>query len=124
MARVLIADDDETERLLLRTALEQAGHKLYFAPNGEEAPRLYLRHSIDVVVADIQMPRGDGVELIEALKGLDPDASIVAISGQQPHKLEIAQREGARSILTKPIDREKLIKAVEEATEPPPAEPS
>ncbi len=80
MARVLIAEDDDADRLLIETILEQAGHELYFAPNGEEALKLYLRHPIDVVVTDIQMPRGDGLELIEALKGLYPDASIVAIS--------------------------------------------
>jgi CheY-like chemotaxis protein len=45
---------------------------MYVASNGEEALKLYLRHPIDVVVTDIQMPRGDGIELISALKGLDP----------------------------------------------------
>jgi len=122
MARVLIAEDDEADRLLLRTILEEAGHELYFAANGEEALKLYLRHPIEVVVTDIKMPRGDGIELIEAMKGLDPDASIVAISGQRPHKLQIAQLAGARITLTKPIDRVKLLEAVEEATPPPPAQ--
>ncbi len=122
MARVLIAEDDEGDRLLLATILEEAGHELYFAANGEEALKIYLRHPIEVVVTDIQMPRGDGIELIEAMTGLDPDASIVAISGQRPHKLQIAQLAGARSILIKPIDRAKLLEAVEEASKPPPAE--
>ncbi len=121
MARVLIAEDDETDRLLLKTILEQAGHELYFAPNGEEALKLYLRHPIDVVVTDIQMPRGDGLELIEALKGLYPDASIVAISGKSLPKLQMAQLAGARQILTKPIDGGLLLKAVEDATQPPSA---
>ncbi len=122
MARVLIAEDDEGDRLLLKAILEEAGHELFFAVNGEEALKLYLRHPIEVVVTDIQMPRGDGIELIEAMKGLDPDASIVAISGQRPHKLQIAQLAGARITLTKPIDRVKLLEAVEEATPPPPAQ--
>ncbi len=122
MAQVLIADDDESDRLLMGTILEEAGHELYFAANGEEALKLYLRHPIEVVVTDIQMPRGDGLELIEALKGLDPDASIVAISGKSLPKLQMAQLAGARSILTKPIDRDRLIQAVQEAAEPPAAE--
>ena len=121
MARVLIAEDDEADRLLMRTILEGAGHELYFAANGEEALKLYLRHPIEVVVTDIQMPRGDGLELIAALKGLYPDASIVAVSGKDLAKLQMAQLAGARQILTKPIDREGLIKAVDEATRPPPA---
>ena len=91
MACVLIVDDDEADRLLMKTILEEGAHELYLASNGEEALKLYLRHPIEVVVTDIQMPRGDGIELISALKGLNPDVSIVAVSGKDPHKLEIAQ---------------------------------
>lgn len=123
MALVLIVDDDETDRLLMRTILASAGHDLYFASNGEEALKLYLRHPIDVVVTDIQMPRGDGIELIEALKGLDPDASIVAVSGKEPHKLQVAQLAGARLILSKPLTKEGLTDAVEEASRPAESEP-
>ena len=122
MARVLVVDDSPSLQLLLRTVLEEAGHELYLAASGEEALELYKRHPIDVVVTDIQMPRGDGLELITALKGLYPDASIVAVSGKGLPKLQMAQLAGARSILTKPIDRERLLKAVEEAVQPPPAE--
>ena len=120
MAYVLIADDDAAVGRLFRKILEQAGHEVYVANNGEDALRLYLRHPIDVVVTDIQMARGDGLELITALKGLYPEASIVAISGQSLHHLQIAQMAGARSILAKPISREKLVKVVEEAIESPP----
>ena len=118
MARVLVVDDSPSLQLLLRTVLEEAGHELYLAASGEEALELYKRHPIEVVVTDIQMPRGDGLELITALKGLYPDASIVAVSGKGLPKLQMAQLAGARSILTKPIDRQKLIAAVEEAAQP------
>jgi CheY-like chemotaxis protein len=117
MACVLIVDDDESDLLLLKAMLE-ADHELHIASSGEEALKLYLRHPIDVVVTDIQMPRGDGIELIAALKGLDPDASIVAVSGQRPHKLDIAQMAGAVAILPKPIYRKTLLAAVAKALEP------
>jgi len=119
MALVLIVDDDEIDRMLMRTILADAGHDLMFAPNGEEALKLYLRHPIEVVVTDIQMPRGDGIELISALKGLDPDASIVAVSGKEPHQLQVAQLAGARMILPKPLTKDGLTAAVEEALLPP-----
>jgi two-component system C4-dicarboxylate transport response regulator DctD len=71
----------------------------------------------------MQMPRGDGLELITALKGIDPGASIVAVSGQAPARLQVAHQSGARSILTKPIDRHELIEAVERALRPPENDP-
>jgi CheY-like chemotaxis protein len=115
MACVLIVDDDESDLLLLKTILE-GEHELHIARNGEDALKLYLRHPIDVVVTDIQMPRGDGIELISALKGLDPDAAIVAVSGQKPHKLGIAQMAGATAILSKPLSPKMLLEAVSKAT--------
>ena len=123
MAHVLIADDEETDRLLMQSILAAAGHELYLAQNGEEAMKLYLRHPIDVVVTDIMMPRGDGIELISALRGIDPDASIVAVSGQTPHKLQVAQLAGARHILTKPLTKEALVDAVEKACLPEERDP-
>lgn len=122
MANVLIVDDDENDRLLMRALLGE-GHELYMASNGEQALKLYLRHPIDVVVTDIQMPKGDGLELIGALKGLDPDAAIVAVSGQDPQKLELAELAGARTVLRKPLTRQVLSAAVEEACAPPEADP-
>jgi CheY-like chemotaxis protein len=121
MACVLIVDDDESDLLLLQAMLE-GEHELHMASNGEEALKLYLRHPVDVVVTDIQMPRGDGIELIAALKGLDPDAAIIAVSGQRPHKLDIAQMAGAAAILPKPVFRKSLLEAVAKATESAPDE--
>jgi CheY-like chemotaxis protein len=121
MANVLIVDDDENDRVLMRTILGEAGHDLLVAVNGQEAMKLYLRHPVEVVVTDIQMPLGDGIELIEGLKGIDPDASIVAVSGKEPHRLQVAKLAGARVILPKPLSAEKLLEAVELACTP--AEP-
>lgn len=117
MAHVLIVDDEESDRLLMQGMLENDGHELFFAANGEEAMRLYLRHPIDVVVTDIQMPRGDGIELITGLKGMDPDAAIIAVSGKAAQKLSIAQLEGARAVLTKPFEPDALRSAVARACE-------
>ena len=112
MLRVLIVDDDEADRVLMSAILARAGHELYFANSGEEAVKLYLRERVDVVVTDIQMPNGDGIELIEALRGLDPDVAIVAVSGQKPHRLQIAELAGAYAILEKPISYERLCDAI------------
>ena len=117
MARILIAEDDAADRLLLGTILEEAGHELYYAADGEEALSLFARHRIDVVVTDIMMARKDGVELILALRKLDPDAAIIAVSGEGPAGLGFAQLAGAHKIMTKPIDQNTLIGAVQEVTD-------
>lgn len=114
MARVLIVDDNETDRLFEKTILEDKGHQLYFARNGEEAIRLYLRQGIEVVVTDLHMPFGDGMELIEAITGLYPDARIIAVSGTGPEELGMAKLIGAALTLPKPVDPRTLIDAVEE----------
>lgn len=125
MVHVLIVDDDESDRHLMRTMLSADGHEISFAMNGEQAMKLYLRRPIDVVVTDIEMPRGDGIELISGLKGIDPDARIVAVSGYGTDKLEAAREAGARSILAKPIEKSALSAAVADACRPgqPPNEP-
>ena len=115
MARVLIVDDDEEVRLLERHILEGAGHELFFAKNGEEAMRLYMRLSPDVVITDLQMPRGDGLELIEALTGLYPDVRIIAASGKGAAILDTAKLMGARVALSKPISPRTLLDALKEA---------
>ena len=118
MAFVLVAEDDDHIGRLFRKILERAGHEARVVANGEEALKFYLRHPVDVVVTDMQMPRGDGLELIRALKGLFPDASIVAISGQLPLGLQLAQLSGAATILTKPISSRSLLDAIEQAIRP------
>lgn len=114
MARVLIVDDDESDLLLLESMLREE-HDLHTATSGEDALRVYRDHDIDVVVTDIQMPRGDGIELITAIKRIRPGAPIIAISGQKPHKLGIAQMAGATAILSKPLNPHHLRAAVERA---------
>ena len=115
MARVLIVDDDEGDRLFHETILERRGHEIHSARDGAEALQVYLRRPIDVVVTDIDMPVPDGMELISSLTALDPDAAIVAVSGATAAELGLAKVIGARTVLTKPVDPERLIEAVEAA---------
>lgn len=117
MANVLIVDDNESDRVMIRAMIARE-HECFFAANGEEALKLYLRNEIDVVVADLRMPRGDGIELTDALMGLDPDASIIAVSGQTEQMLQMAQIAGARFALQKPLSRAELLETIEKACVP------
>jgi CheY-like chemotaxis protein len=115
MANILLVDDNEADRLLLKAFLETKGHALFFAENGEAALRIFGFHPIDVVVTDIQMPALNGLRLIRELREQDPDAAIVAVSGVAADQLPLAEDLGAIQGLAKPIDPEKLLTAVAKA---------
>ena len=112
MARVLIVEDEPTDRVILGKLLERAGHKVYFASDGEEAFKTYLKNSIEIVVTDLNMPHVDGLEFIEAVLALFPEAVIIAVSGKGPDDLESAKSAGARVALSKPIDPWELLEAI------------
>jgi DNA-binding NtrC family response regulator len=114
LARVLVVDDDETDRLGLAAALRSDGHEIVIASGADEALDLYLAKHVHVVVTDIVMPGRDGLSLIAVLKEIDPRVCIVAVSGKSPSKLEASKIYGAR-VLTKPVDRKRLLAAVRDA---------
>jgi CheY-like chemotaxis protein len=104
MAKILIVDDDETDRVGLASILEQAGHTVLLAGDGNEALETFFAERVHLVVTDMVMPGRDGLGLISALREVDPGAPIIAISSKV---------FGARVVLTKPIDREEFLAAVE-----------
>ena len=113
MARILIVDDDKTDRIVLGSILERAGHETFFAEDGEEALGEYGGHAIDIVVTDLQVPRVHGVDLITVLKDVSPRPAIITIS--RPGLLDFAKAEGADATLIKPVDPYELLNAVAEA---------
>ena len=70
---------------------------------------------MDVVVTDLHMAYGDGLDLIDALTGLDPDAAIIAVSGTAPELFGTALTIGARATLRRPVAPADLVRAVDEA---------
>lgn len=80
MARILVVDDDEMERLLGRTILEGVGHELHFAKDGADAMRIFRTEDIDVVVTDLNMPRIDGLRLITEMREFDDRIPVVVVS--------------------------------------------
>ena len=112
MARVLIVEDEQTDRVILGSIVEGMGHEVYFASDGEQAFKTYMRRSIDVVVTDLQMPHVDGLEFIVALKTLFPNAPVIAVSGKGPELLAAAENQGACVALSKPVDPHEILKAI------------
>jgi len=115
MARILIVDDEEMDRILIAEVLRTAGHDPVFAPDGLQALQVFRNSSVDLVVTDIVMPELDGLTLLENLMEEESSAPVIAMSGVTAKDLNAAARKGAYAVLTKPVDPEELLKEISRA---------
>ena len=116
MERILIIDDESQIRSMLRLMLERDGYEVVEAPDGIEGIRAYRQKPADLIITDLIMPNKDGIGMIIELQKEFPDVKIIAMSGGGLNKpegyLKGAKKLGAAYTLTKPIDREKMLRAV------------
>lgn len=115
VARILIVDDEESDRLLVQAVLARAGHETIVVEDGEQALRSLLEGGIDVVVTDLQMPDVHGFELITILREFSPPPAVIALSATGPFQLHMAEALGAQWTLRKPLDPQLLLDAVQRA---------
>jgi len=117
---VLVVDDELSMREFLEILLGREGYDVDTAANGEEAIRMVEDHGYDLVITDIQMPKGNGMEILGRARELDPDAMVIMITayGSTEGAVE-AMKMGAYDYITKPfqVDEIKLVvrKAIEKA---------
>lgn len=113
-ATILIIEDEEPIRMLLRTALETAGHQVREASNGRVGLALYRQSPVDLVITDILMPDMNGLDMILELTREFLNAKVIAISGgnEESNVLDVAKLLGARQTLHKPFTMQQLLKAV------------
>ena len=118
MARILIIDDESQIRSMLRLMLERVGYEVAEAPDGIEGIRKYRENPADLIITDLIMPNKDGIGMIIDLKKEFPKVKIIAMSGGGVNRpegyLDGAKKLGASRTLTKPIDRDEMLKAVKE----------
>ena len=116
---ILVVDDEEELRDLIRHVLERAGYTVGGARNGIEASQLLAQQAFTVVVTDMLMPDQDGLELIAELKSKYPTVKIVAMSGGgqigSDQYLSMAKGFGADVLLRKPFTHQTLLAAVKRA---------
>ncbi len=122
MPRIIVADDDEQTRTLLRMILEEAGYEVETARDGCEAVKLYRENPADLLITDIVMPEKDGVEPITELRRDFPEIKVIATSGggrlgSSQHYLRTAKGIGADGIVTKPIHSAVLLETVKRLVE-------
>jgi two-component system response regulator HydG len=117
-ARVLVVDDEPSARSGLEKLLLQEGYAVDVAADGAEALAKFLESAADVVVTDLKMPNMDGIELLKKLREQDQNVPVIVCTAFGDVGTAVsAMRAGAEDYITKPIDFDALLLAVERALE-------
>ena len=123
---ILIVDDDEPFRRRLARAFEDRGYDVATAGNHDEAVEQARIDSPEMAVIDLRMPGKSGLELLQALRSIDPATKIVVLTGYGSIATAIdAVRLGATHYLPKPADADDIVAAFARGESPPlePPEP-
>jgi len=114
MVRVLIADDSDAIRLVLKDILSIGEHEIVAeACDGAEAVDFYQKHNPQVLLLDLAMPKKDGLTVVKEIMKYDPNAKIILITASDDQKI-ISQclENGAKSHIAKPFDFNAVLKTI------------
>ena len=108
-AHILIVDDEEAQRLALKSFLGRRAYKVFLAANGDEALKIVRNETIDIVMTDFRMPGMSGLELLRAIKDVQPGIDVILMTayGSVDDAVDI-MKAGAYDYLTKPVDLDEL----------------
>jgi DNA-binding NtrC family response regulator len=118
MINVLVVDDEEPFRRLLKKELTRKGYAVEVAPDGSEALRLLNDKSFDVILLDVVMPGIDGISLMKKLKEDSGTPAIIVLTGKATVETAVeAMKNGAYDYLTKPYKLDELVIVIDRAYE-------
>ena len=107
--KILVVDDEENMQALLKRVLGKAGYDVECAGSGAAALRLAADMPFDMAIVDVCMPEMDGIEVMEKLKVINKQISVIIISAYPAWgKKQIAERMGCTDYLSKPVDMKYL----------------
>src|SRR6266496_2159263 len=116
--RILVVDDEQNARVALRTILTEEGYEIAEAADGEEALALLPGFAPAAVLADVRMPRMDGITLLKRAREQGSDAVFVMMTAFASVEAAVeAMRSGAESYLVKPLDVNAVLVVIEKALE-------
>ncbi|MDI6465365.1 two-component system response regulator QseF/GlrR, partial [Cronobacter turicensis] len=115
-ARLLLVDDDPGLLKLLGLRLTSEGFTVETAESGHEGLRILGREKIDLVISDLRMDEMDGMQLFAEIQKLQPGMPVIILTahGSIPDAVAATQ-QGVFSFLTKPVDKDALYKAIDDA---------
>ncbi len=118
MGKIMVVDDEKNVRDIVRLQLEKRGFNIFEAENGEQAIKLLKEGnnfvSMGLILCDIRMPKVNGIEVIDYLKREAPGIPIIVLTGYPDTELAVSLlKKGVKDYLVKPIDKAKLLEAVD-----------
>ena len=114
MAKILIVDDAQLARRMMRSILAPEGHEIIEAADGYAALEQYHLSAPDLVLLDMIMSDMQGIDVLHKLLELDPQARIImATADIQTSTYEMAQEAGASAFVTKPYNRDEVLSVVD-----------
>ncbi len=117
-ARILVVDDEPNARAALRTLLSEEGYSVAEAADGMDALEILREQSMDVILADVRMPRMDGVALVRAAREEGIPAAFVMMTAFATVETAVeAMRAGAENFLTKPLDPAAILVVLDKVLE-------
>ncbi|HVU34158.1 MAG TPA: response regulator [Opitutaceae bacterium] len=116
---VIVADDSVESQLTIRKWLEEIGHFVICVSGGHEAARVISQRAVDIIIAEVIMPNGDGLELMAHVRKLGASVPMIAISGGGRYLassdcLRVARGFGAKAGVPKPLVRAELLAAIDQ----------
>lgn len=115
MARILIADDSQTDTKFIKSVLDETGHNLFFATDGEETEKMVKNQLFDLIILDVVMPKKNGFQLCREFKKNETTKNIpiiVLTSKNQESDKMWGTKQGADAYLTKPCAPIELLATV------------
>jgi DNA-binding NtrC family response regulator len=117
MKKILVTDDEDTVRMVLKQMLEQSGFAVDTAKNGVEALEKLKADTFSMLISDINMPEMDGVELLGKVKQLMPELPVIFITAFGKNQVIMqAMRSGLSNYIEKPFRMNDVISTVNQYT--------
>ncbi|MDQ7052969.1 MAG: response regulator [candidate division KSB1 bacterium] len=116
MENVLIVDDEDDILHLMAEAISRWGYNPIIAHDGQDAIQKVEELPVDLILTDVRMPKVDGISLLQKVKEINPDTSVIVFTGYPAIQSAVdALKSGAYDYLVKPVDLAELKNKIEKA---------
>lgn len=92
MAKILVIDDEESIRNMMKMVLEADGYVVFTAEDGPHGLEVFKKQSPEIVLLDVRMPGMDGVQVLERIRAIDPDSEVIIVTGHGDMEMAVDRK--------------------------------